>query len=92
MKTSFRRMRAIAGLSAALAASGAHAQSGLLTKGTDLEPITLSSGKPLAEAPYELQAGKYYRLTIQCDGTDSFAIGGAEFFRNHKCGDQAKKS
>lgn len=79
---SLGRMLAIAGLSAALAASGAHAQSGLLTKGTDLAPITLSSGKPLAEAPYELQAGKYYRLTIQCDGTDLFAIGGAEFFRN----------
>jgi len=31
---------------------------------------------------HELQAGKYYRLAIQCDGTDSFAVGGAEFFRN----------
>jgi hypothetical protein len=39
---SFSRMLAIAGSSVALAASGAHAQSGLLTKGTDLEPITLS--------------------------------------------------
>ena len=32
----------------------AHAQAGLLGGRTDLEPITLASGKPLAEAPYEL--------------------------------------
>jgi hypothetical protein len=67
---------------AALAPWSAHAQSGLLTKGTDLAPITLSSGQPLAEAPYELQAGRYYRLSIECDGSDSLAVGGAEFFRN----------
>lgn len=79
---SLYRLSAIVGLSAALLASAAHAQSGLLTKGTDLEPITLSSGQPLASAPYELQAGKYYRLTIKCDGTDSLGVGGAEFFRN----------
>jgi hypothetical protein len=60
----------------------AEAQSGLLTKGTDLPPITLSAMQPLAEKPYELQAGKYYRLTIKSDGSDDLAIGGAEFFRN----------
>ncbi len=61
----------------------ANAQAGLLTGGaTRLEPITLSSGQPLAEAPYELESGKYYRLDINADGTAELAISGAEFFRN----------
>ena len=60
----------------------AQAQSGLITKATELEPITLASGKPLAAAPYELEAGKYYRIDINADGSAELAIGGAEFFRN----------
>jgi hypothetical protein len=61
----------------------ANAQAGLLTGGaTDLEPITLSSGKPLVETPYELESGKYYRLPINADGSAELAISGAEFFRN----------
>jgi hypothetical protein len=62
---------------------GALAQAGLLTGGAaELAPITLSSGQPLASAPYELEAGKYYRLPIQADGTAEIAIEGPEFFRN----------
>jgi hypothetical protein len=79
---SIRHLALLAVIAAALAPWMAHAQSGLLTKGTDLTPINLSSGQPLAEGPYELQAGKYYRLKIKCDGSDSLAVGGAEFFRN----------
>jgi hypothetical protein len=71
-----------AGLLGMIPPGAAEAQSGLLTKGTDLQPITLSAMQPLAEKPYELQAGKYYRLTIKSDGSDDLAIGGAEFFRN----------
>jgi hypothetical protein len=47
----------------------AQAQAGLLNRSTRLPPITLSAGKPLADAPYELEAGKYYRLTIRSDGS-----------------------
>jgi hypothetical protein len=72
----------LAGIAVALTPWIAHAQSGLLTKGTDLAPLTLSAVQPLAEKPYELQAGKYYRLSIKCDGSDELAVGGAEFFRN----------
>lgn len=61
---------------------GAHAQSGLITKAVDLPPLILSSGKPLAEKPYELEAGKYYRLPIEADGTAELAIVGPDFFRN----------
>lgn len=57
--------------------------SGLLTGVKKLEqPITLSSGKPLVAKPYELEAGKYYRLKIVSDGTAELAISGADFFRN----------
>jgi hypothetical protein len=62
--------------------SYANAQSGLLGKSVRLPPMTLSAGKPLAEKPYELEAGKYYKLTIKSDGSQELAIEGPEFFRN----------
>lgn len=56
---------------------------GLLTGGAEkLPPITLSVVKPLAEAPYTLKSGKYYKLTIISDGSGELAIGGSGFFRN----------
>lgn len=64
------------------AANDAHAQAGLLSHRKDLAPITLASGKPLAAAPYELEAGKYYRIAIESDGSAELAVAGAEFFRN----------
>lgn len=69
---------------AALTAASAHAQgfAGLLTGKQDLEPITLSSGKPLAAAPYELESGKYYSIDIVSDGSAELAIAGPDFFRN----------
>jgi hypothetical protein len=75
---------AVASLAVPLLWGGAAlAQAGLLTGGAaELAPITLSSGQPLASAPYELEAGKYYRLPIQADGTAEIAIEGPEFFRN----------
>lgn len=60
----------------------AAAQAGLLTGVTDLEPLKLSVMEPMTEAPYELEAGKYYRLDIVCDGSGELAIAGPEFFRN----------
>ena len=42
----------------------------------------MASGKPLAKAPYELAAGKYYRIAIESDGSAELAVAGAEFFRN----------
>lgn len=61
-----------------------HAQmAGLLTGGASkLEPITLSSGMPLASADYELQSGKYYKIDIVSDGSAELGLSGAEFFRN----------
>jgi hypothetical protein len=74
---------AVAGAVALLPTSDAQAQAGLLTGGaTELPPLTLSVGKPLAEAPYELESGKYYRLAIEADGTGEIALVGPEFFRN----------
>ncbi|QDL93902.1 hypothetical protein FDP22_18655 (plasmid) [Paroceanicella profunda] len=48
----------------------------------DLPPITLGSGKPLADAPYELRSGGYYRIRIVSDGSAELAVAGPEFFRN----------
>jgi len=57
--------------------------SGLLAKcnRADLPPITLASGKPLADAPLQLQSGAYYRIDIVSDGSAELALAGAEFFR-----------
>ncbi|MBX2879288.1 MAG: hypothetical protein KTR32_05110 [Granulosicoccus sp.] len=61
----------------------AQGMAGVLTGGaTALDPITLSSGMPLADKPYELESGKYYKIDIVCDGSAELAISGAEFFRN----------
>jgi hypothetical protein len=74
---------ALTALALSLSVGEAHAQAGLLTGGaTELEPITLSSGQPLAAAPYELESGKYYELSINADGTAEIAIEGPDFFRN----------
>lgn len=81
-------MRTIAGLAAAalvsaLSSGTAFAQAGLLTGGAEeLDPITLSSGQPLAKAPYELESGKYYSIDIEADGSAEIALEGPEFFRN----------
>lgn len=65
------------------AAAPQRSHSGLLTGVKKLEqPITLSSGKPLVEKPYELESGKYYRLKIVSDGTAELALSGPDFFRN----------
>lgn len=64
------------------AASDAHAQAGLLSHRKDLAPITLASGKPLAAAPYELEAGKYYRIAIEADGSAELGVVAPEFFRS----------
>ena len=70
-------------VASALAGGEALAQAGLLTGGaTELAPITLSSGQPLASAPYELEAGKFYELPIHADGTAEIALAGPDFFRN----------
>lgn len=81
MKTGIIGM--VAGLAALAGATAAFGQAGLLTGGAEeLPPITLASGKPLAQEPYTLEAGKYYELVIQADGSAELALSGADFFRN----------
>lgn len=47
----------------------------------DLPPITLSSGVPLADAPWVLSSGTYYEFEIEGDGSAELALEGSEFFR-----------
>lgn len=47
----------------------------------DLPEITLSVGKPIAEAPLVLKSGTAYEIEIVADGTGELALEGAGFFR-----------
>lgn len=78
----FHKLMSFTAVLAGFAAAPALAQSGLLTRPIDLPPITLSSGAPLAEGPYELESGKQYSLTIKADGSAELALHGPDFFRN----------
>lgn len=56
---------------------------GLLSAGNrqDLEPIRLSAGMPLTDAPWSLTSGTYYEFEIEGDGSQELALAGPEFFR-----------
>lgn len=47
----------------------------------DLPALTLSVGKPIAEAPLMLKSGTAYEIEIESDGTGELALEGAGFFR-----------
>nr|WP_112873077.1 hypothetical protein [Paracoccus endophyticus] len=51
------------------------------TNREDLAPLTLASGKPVAEADYTLKSGGYYRIRIVADGSAELALSGGDFFR-----------
>jgi hypothetical protein len=77
---------ALAALTIAFAAPGLafdFGPSGIMSKANhvDLAPLTLASGKPVAEAPFELQSGTYYTITIVADGSAELALSGGDFFR-----------
>lgn len=55
---------------------------GLLHSKTTLAPIMIGAGQALAEKPYKLEAGKYYKLVLKSDGSREVPIVGAAFFRN----------
>lgn len=79
---------AAAGTAPALAQDlpeGAHDYgfAGLMSRNNraDLAPLTLASGRPVAEKPYALKSGVYYRLPIEADGSAELALSGGDFFR-----------
>ncbi|WP_395540488.1 hypothetical protein [Neotabrizicola sp. sgz301269] len=47
----------------------------------ELPPLTLASGKPVAEKPYDLKSGGYYKMKIVADGSAELALSGGDFFR-----------
>lgn len=57
--------------------------SGLLARDnrTQLAPLTLASGKPVAGGEYTLKSGGYYRIEIVADGSQELALSGGDFFR-----------
>lgn len=48
---------------------------------TQLAPLTLASGQPVASAEYTLKSGGYYRMDIVADGSAELALSGGDFFR-----------
>ena len=48
---------------------------------TQLAPLTLGSGKPVATAEYKLKSGGFYRIDINADGSQELALSGGDFFR-----------
>lgn len=57
------------------------AAANLVTKAVDLPPLKLSAGQAFPKEPIKLEAGKYYRWTIESDGTSEMAIAAPQFFR-----------
>lgn len=57
--------------------------SGILARDnrTQLAPLTLASGKPVASGEYKLKSGGYYRIDINADGSQELALSGGDFFR-----------
>lgn len=57
--------------------------SGILARDnrTQLAPLTLASGKPVATAEYKLKSGGFYRIDINADGSQELALSGGDFFR-----------
>ena len=57
--------------------------SGLLAREnrTDLAPLTLASGQPVAGGEYTIKSGGYYRINIVADGSQELALSGGDFFR-----------
>lgn len=57
--------------------------SGMLARDnrTQLAPLTLGSGKPVAGGEYKLKSGGYYRIDINADGSAEMALSGGDFFR-----------
>lgn len=48
---------------------------------SDLAPLTLASGQPVAGGEYTLKSGGYYRIDINADGSQELALSGGDFFR-----------
>lgn len=44
---------------------------------SDLAPLTLASGQPVAGGEYTLKSGGYYRIDINADGSQELALSGA---------------
>lgn len=65
----------------------AHAESfgpaGILSRGnkTELPPITLAAGQPLAAAPLRLKSGRAYVIEISADGSQDLSLEGPAFLR-----------
>ena len=73
----------VAGFLAAPVAAHEFGFAGILEKSNreELPELTLSSGKPISEAPLTLKSGTMYEIEIVSDGSAELALEGPGFFR-----------
>jgi len=83
MKTSIAIVAAAALLFGTPASAHDYGFAGILSKSNkeDLPELSLSSGKPIADAPLTLKSGTMYEIEIVGDGTAELALEGSGFFR-----------
>lgn len=80
----FQPRSALAGLvlSLVVAAPAAFAEGNIASKPVTLPELKLSGDLKMSETEYQLETGKYYRLSITSDGQEEFAWVSPELFRN----------
>ena len=78
----FVKSIAVAGVALAVAAGPALAAGNLAANGTDLEIKIDTEKLQYSQTEFELETGKYYRLTVTSDGGDEVAWFSPELFRN----------
>jgi uncharacterized cupredoxin-like copper-binding protein len=60
----------------------ASAEGNIASKPVDLPELMLTGDLKMSETEYQLETGKYYRISISSDGQEEFAWFSPELFRN----------
>jgi len=71
-----------AALIMALQAGAVVAEGNIAANPTDLPELMLTGDLAMSETEYQLETGKYYRISISSDGQEEFAWFAPELFRN----------
>lgn len=73
---------AAAGLGLLLTQTAAMAEGNLAARGTDLELKIDTENLKFSQNEFDLETGKYYKLTISSDGADEISVVAPELFQN----------
>lgn len=73
---------AAAGVALLLTQTAAMAEGNLAAKGTELELKIDTENLKFSQDEFDLETGKYYKLTISSDGADEISVVAPELFQN----------